>query len=506
MTETNFKRKIPRTLVFSHGMTHNECINVLVGRNKIDLFSIDGCNSDYGSFPVSILHLLKNPSLFAERMDIPISEKMIENYPVFFERHFSKFWAMIERHKYLCDISRFDQVASYFNILYRYFYHIISSNNIDLLILFEIPHSDGYTEVLYQVAKLLNIKIILCHPCYIDNTPMIFLLPDMEALSNHDQLLKTNEKTIKIQQIIPSYTIGLMNDILQRQKKLNRCSTFFYPFYNIYNGITRLIKRLFIYSTNVISKGHIIDSFFIKRGIKLLLLGLCNIINGFLYQRRLVKFAKRESQINWNTKYIYFPLHNQPELSTLPLGDVYVDQLYAIECIARIIPNEWKIYVKENPLQAAGGLRIIDSSFIWRDWSFFFKRMQRNPQIVLVRENIDTNRLIEKSEFIATITGTAGWESILAGKSVLYFGNAWYGSFSGCTRFTSEITVDEILENQPDHNKIQDSINKLVQRLTQCCLYRLQSNSVKDFDINQNAQIMADAFEKYITYFFPEQN
>jgi capsule polysaccharide export protein KpsC/LpsZ len=189
----------------------------------------------------------------------------------------------------------------------------------------------------------------------------------------------------------------------------------------------------------------------------------------------------------------------QPELTTTPLGGVYENQLYAIECIINLIPNNWKVFVKEHPAQFS--TKTTDPMY-WRDWSFFYKKIQRIPQIVLISNKVDTNKLIENSQFVSTITGTAGWEAILAGKPALYFGIAWYGSFSGCTKFTVETTLKNILENKPDRNKIQNDTNKLAQKLIEGIVISELNKTVTNFDINTNAVNIANARGIYIEYYF----
>ena len=42
-------------------------------------------------------------------------------------------------------------------------------------------------------------------------------------------------------------------------------------------------------------------------------------------------------------KYVYFPLHVQPEMTTDTLGGIYEDQLLALERLDRILPDDWCI-------------------------------------------------------------------------------------------------------------------------------------------------------------------
>lgn len=52
--------------------------------------------------------------------------------------------------------------------------------------------------------------------------------------------------------------------------------------------------------------------------------------------------------------------------------------------------------------------------------------------------------MIRNSEFVATITGTAGFEAISGGKPVLAFGLAWYRGLPGVTIYNSNTALKDI--------------------------------------------------------------
>jgi len=119
--------------------------------------------------------------------------------------------------------------------------------------------------------------------------------------------------------------------------------------------------------------------------------------------------------------YVYFPLQLQPELSTSTLGgDIYSDQILALEVLHSFVPDDWKVYVKENPKQTPK-----QRSF------WFYRRLNSLKKVEYLNACISSDQLIESSQFVAVVTGTSGWEALLAGKSVLSFGYAWYNSLPG---------------------------------------------------------------------------
>ena len=145
--------------------------------------------------------------------------------------------------------------------------------------------------------------------------------------------------------------------------------------------------------------------------------------NGLAYRQ-----ARREAP-RPGERFIYFPLHLQPEATTSPMGGVYVDQNLAIETLARALPAGWKVVVKENPAQR----------FAKRDRGFY-DHLAGIPAVHLVSKQENTFDLIERCEAVATITGTAGWEALFRGKPSIAFGRAFYRGGPGV------ISVDDPVE------------------------------------------------------------
>jgi hypothetical protein len=135
--------------------------------------------------------------------------------------------------------------------------------------------------------------------------------------------------------------------------------------------------------------------------------------------------------------YAYFPLHFQPELSTSPMGGVYTDQLLAVEHLRTMLAGDLWIVVKDHPAQTE-----------MQRGRMFFQRLKALPRVVLVPSVASSPDLISGSTLVATVTGTAGWEALLAGKPVVVFGNAWYGGFDGVYPATG---LDHVESLRPPH-------------------------------------------------------
>ena len=154
---------------------------------------------------------------------------------------------------------------------------------------------------------------------------------------------------------------------------------------------------------------------------------------------------------------VYFPLHYQPELTTALLGGIFQDQMYAIEILRSLLSDEWIILVKENPKQ----------DFFQRD-ELFFKRLSNIKGVHLIDKLFPTIDIIENVTFTATITGTAGWETIKGGDKCLVFGQAWYASLENCLTYHSALTYSELanfLGETKSHEKFRQSFDNFLHKV-----------------------------------------
>ena len=130
---------------------------------------------------------------------------------------------------------------------------------------------------------------------------------------------------------------------------------------------------------------------------------------------------------DWSKKFIYFPLQKQPERTTSPQGDIFVDQILAIKILSASLPDDYLIYVKEHPLQWLD-LGLNFPSFRYKG---YYQRIAgiKNVKIIPINEN--SYDLIDRARVIAAVTGSAGWEAALRGKPAIIFGYVWYQDCPG---------------------------------------------------------------------------
>lgn len=162
-------------------------------------------------------------------------------------------------------------------------------------------------------------------------------------------------------------------------------------------------------------------------------------------QKARLRNYKFDSPSQSDSYYIY-PLHLQPEASTLILGPDYVDQLNTIRLISARIPSGSLLYVKEHP--AAYG----------RHTKKFYKEIQSIFNVRLISPHADTRKLILGSKGVIVISGTMGWEALLLGKPALVLGSVFYEAFRGAHKINCINDLYYLLkDNNPKPPSTEDA-------------------------------------------------
>ena len=127
-------------------------------------------------------------------------------------------------------------------------------------------------------------------------------------------------------------------------------------------------------------------------------------------------------------EFIFFPLHVNPEASTMVLSPWHTDQIAIIEALAKAAPAPMKIVVKEHSPML--GLRPRD----------FYRQITEMPRVILLSPHLSSFDLIRKANLTAVITGTAAWEAIVLGKPALIVGDSPFLSLGEGLIYESDLT------------------------------------------------------------------
>jgi hypothetical protein len=142
-------------------------------------------------------------------------------------------------------------------------------------------------------------------------------------------------------------------------------------------------------------------------------------LNQFCFFFRYLLCKRYYSNSFPKQKFIYFPLHYQPEASTLVCATKYEKQIYFIDSWAKSIPADTLLVVKEH--YALVGHRKLD----------FYRALRQYPNVVMLTPWTSSIELIKHAEAVTTLTGTAGWEAMILGKPVYLGGKIFFDNAPG---------------------------------------------------------------------------
>lgn len=196
-------------------------------------------------------------------------------------------------------------------------------------------------------------------------------------------------------------------------------------------------------------------------------------------------YNKLSKPVSLADRYIVFFLHYQPEATTLPLGNGYVQQWLAIRTLAAALPAGCKLVVKEHP-----------ATFVFKEYTrhkSFYEAIAGLPQVTLASIEADPFALIDSSMAVVTITGTAGFQAICRGRPVLVFGTAAYRDCPGVfavDNFEQVLNALEIIMSgkaNPTREKLHEYL-KWVERYSEG-LSSVDTDDPYDADAQIDAQL-----------------
>lgn len=334
-----------------------------------------------------------------------------------------------------------DERRHIYYTMVRYWLGVLKKYRPELIIFPNTPHF-VYNYIIYELAHMLNIKIIMFDDTRIPGR-LLFYSDFQRGSDVLREIIKRNKEK--------NFTIDDLSDDLKKYYEARTKKG--------YNTIPDYIrdqqkKHSFIYW--LLYEPKIRESirnltFFIKApryllsvvkrsGASIIKKPMLNL--SYLLRYNLKKEYKAvQSKPDLSKKFIYFPLQKQPERTTSPQGDMFVDQILALEVLSASLPRGWIIYTKEHPLQwLDSGLGFSSSRY-----KGYYKEISEIKNVYIVPVNENSFNLINKSQAVAAVTGSAGWEAVLRGVPAIIFGYVWYQDCYGIFKVNGVESCRDVL-------------------------------------------------------------
>lgn len=340
----------------------------------------------------------------------PLSKELI----LAFSRYEAEILTMMEKRYELWGVP---QRKDFYYDLLRYWYGVLTTYKPDVILYPDVPH-EVYNFVIYAIAKHLNIRTIL-----FEN------ILKYDQLMSFDDYKRGNEtlaaaaqqgfpENFKVEDLRPATRAYY----LEEYKEKNVAPKYVGGFKYEHTGLRKIIRHgksmwPFIKDGSIFERA---TKYFFKLLKK-------NVVDEFNECVGVADFTK---------KYVYLALHYQPERTTSPQGDIYVDQLLVVKTVAAALPKDWVLYVKEHPVQWLPH----GKNFTPYRYPGFYKAIAALDRVRLIPQDTNTFDLIKHAQAVATTTGIPGLEAVLRGIPTLLFGYAYYMHCPGVFRVAS---VDE---------------------------------------------------------------
>jgi hypothetical protein len=120
--------------------------------------------------------------------------------------------------------------------------------------------------------------------------------------------------------------------------------------------------------------------------------------------------------IDDSVPFVYFPLHQMPDLTLLIGSPFNTNQIEIIRHISKSLPIGYKLYVKEHPTQ------------VLREWrkTSFYKEILSIPNVQLLHYSVKTEDVLKKCSLVITINGIPGLEAAIFKKPAIIFSDSNY--------------------------------------------------------------------------------
>ncbi|MGI0056989.1 MAG: hypothetical protein ACREAK_06395, partial [Nitrosarchaeum sp.] len=289
------------------------------------------------------------------------------------------------------------------------------------------------SHLIHQLCKSKNITILMMGPTYFANHFSIHQEYGMiDGLENHTP---TKERSLsELQEYLKSFrALDVTNKFVSDLKIIHSQKIKKYIHFLIKTGKNKFKNSYVHYGRTRISA-----------------------ISKFLFFKRWYrkKFIDKNFQkhIPNGQSFIYYPLQSEPERTLILGAPFYTDQLALITRLAKALPVDFKLYVKEHGMMSLVG---------WREISYY-KKIQSMPNVVLFHPSIQYDELLTNCSLLATIRGTSGIEAAFYDKPTIIFADVDYSFFPSVHRVKNFEELPQIIKKMI-HTKVDVSaLNKYV--------------------------------------------
>ena len=316
------------------------------------------------------------------------------------------------------------------------------------------------SELLLRMCKAKNIDVLMMASTRLHNRCTIFGDYDKFDLSLHNMENKNPRSKTELKTLAETYS---------KSKSLK-------PAYSKTESFTTRIKKYYRY---LISLDNTSTNYYAHYGKNTL-----SVISQLTFLKRWYRKKFIDKNLSLKTDitkpYVYFPLHVEPERQLLLVAPYFDDQLQIIRSIAKSLPIDHRLVVKEHWMMLPRG---------WRDISYY-KQILELPNVELLHPSVDGEYLLKNSSLVITISGTTGFEAAFHNKPAITFAENSYCSLPSVYRIKSIEDLPDVIRSligkNIDYSKLDSYIDLIEKNSFEFDLRQLGLDFKEHFSLNLN--------------------
>lgn len=247
----------------------------------------------------------------------------------------------------------------------------------------------------YNLCKFKNVKVLDIFQSRLPSRSVISLkdkLQKFNTFQNDDSFESFSDLRRYINNVAPKDNFGFQNQDFQNSKKnLVKAGLNF-----LLNSDYKLPQTHYTYFGRTkfkVLQNYSMNSLKVKRRKKF-------IDNNFIFKPT-------------GEKFVLYPLQLDSESSLLINSPFHINQIEIIKNIAKSLPINYKLYVKEHPSAKYRNWRSIET----------YEKISSLPNVQLIHPEAEPNNFLEKASLIITINSTVALDALLWGTPSMVFAN-----------------------------------------------------------------------------------
>jgi len=296
-----------------------------------------------------------------------------------------------------------------------------------------------HQEIFYQMCQKRGVKNQILNYSMLATTSIISKDPTKLDFTNVDIKTDQTRSFGELREYIKKYDLAkqLKNKILP-QGTQNK-------------DLFRAAFSYFSDSSSENSKTHY--TYFGRSKYKVFLHTFKELLKTKIRKKFIDKMLKKE--LDNKLPYVYFPLQMEMERALLLGAPYYINQLEIIKWIAKSLPINYNLVVKEHPIQVARG---------WRS-SKEYKSILNIPNVIFVHPDMETKNIFKNCSLVMTIAGNPGFEALFFGKPVITFKEMRYSFLPSVKTLEKIENIPKLIQEMVDLKIDSEPLDRYLQML-----------------------------------------